>query len=37
MTENGFTFYEYEWWHFNIKGRDKYSLMDISFEDLEKL
>ncbi len=37
MTENGFTFYEYEWWHFNIKGRDKYKLMDISFEDLEKL
>lgn len=37
MTENGFTFYEYEWWHFNIKGREKYSLMDISFEDLEKL
>lgn len=37
MTENGFTFYEFEWWHFNIKGREKYSLMDISFEDLEKL
>ena len=37
MTENGFTFYEYEWWHFNIKGRDKYKLMDISFEDIEKL
>ncbi len=37
MTENGFTYYEHEWWHFNIKGRDKYKLMDISFEDLEKL
>jgi D-alanyl-D-alanine dipeptidase len=37
MTENGFTMYEYEWWHYNIKGRDKYSLMDISFEELEKL
>lgn len=34
MTENGFTFYEHEWWHYNIKGRDKYKLMDISFEDL---
>ncbi len=37
MTENGFTPYEFEWWHFNIKGRDRYSLMDISFEDLEKI
>lgn len=37
MTNNGFTSYEHEWWHYNIKGRDKYSLMDISFEDLEKL
>jgi len=35
MTENGFTSYEFEWWHYNIKGRDKFKLMDISFEDLE--
>jgi D-alanyl-D-alanine dipeptidase len=37
MTENGFTPYEFEWWHFNIKGRERYSLLDISFEDLEKI
>ncbi len=37
MTENGFTMYEHEWWHYNIKGRNRYSLMDISFEDLESL
>ncbi|MFA6770202.1 MAG: M15 family metallopeptidase [Bacteroidales bacterium] len=37
MTANGFTKYEYEWWHYNIKGRNKYALMDISFEELENL
>lgn len=37
MTENGFTSYEHEWWHYNIKGRSKYALMDISFEELEIL
>lgn len=37
MIENGFTMYENEWWHYNIKGRDKYALMDISFEELENL
>ena len=37
MTENGFTMYEHEWWHYNIKGRNRYPLMDISFEDLETI
>lgn len=37
MTDNGFTKYEHEWWHYNIKGRNKYALMDISFEELENL
>lgn len=37
MTENGFTMYDSEWWHYNLKGKDKYKLMDISFEELEKL
>ncbi|MFA6334733.1 MAG: M15 family metallopeptidase [Bacteroidales bacterium] len=36
MTENGFTIYEHEWWHYNLKDRDKYKLMDISFEELTK-
>lgn len=35
MTENGFTMYEHEWWHFNLRNRAGYSLMDISFEELE--
>lgn len=37
MTDNGFTMYKHEWWHYNIKGRNKYALMDISFEELENL
>ncbi len=36
MVENGFDPYEYEWWHFNFKNREKYKIMDISFEDLAK-
>ncbi len=36
MTQNGFTAYTHEWWHYNLKERSKYKLMDISFEDLEK-
>ena len=37
MTSHGFTSYEFEWWHFNLKGRDKYKLLDIPFEQLEEL
>lgn len=37
MTKHGFTMYEHEWWHYNLAGRDKYKLMNISFEELEKL
>lgn len=37
MINNGFTMYEHEWWHYNIKKRERYSLMDISFEELEKI
>lgn len=36
MKSAGFDTYEYEWWHFNFKNREKYKIMDISFEDLEK-
>lgn len=37
MTSHGFTMYEHEWWHYNLKERDRYKLMNISFEELEKL
>lgn len=36
MLSNGFTHYEHEWWHYNFKDRD-YQLMDLSFDDLEKI
>lgn len=37
MTEAGFTSYEHEWWHYNFKEREKYKLMDIPFEELDKI
>ena len=37
MQNHGFKVYKYEWWHFDFIGWEVYDLMDISFEDLEKL
>ncbi len=37
MTSHGFTSYKSEWWHFNFKERDKFKLLDITFEQLEEL
>ncbi len=37
MTEAGFDSYEHEWWHYNFKERAKYGIMDIPFEELEKI
>jgi len=37
MLSHGFTIYDSEWWHYNLKQRDAYKLMDISFEELEAL
>jgi len=34
MTSHGFSALENEWWHYDFKGWDKYSLMDIPFEKL---
>jgi D-alanyl-D-alanine dipeptidase len=36
MTHFGFEQYAYEWWHFDYRERKKYSLMDLSFGELEK-
>ena len=36
MKHFGFAPYPSEWWHFDYQGWDKYPLMNISFEDLEK-
>lgn len=37
MEKFGFEQYEYEWWHYNYYDRKGMGLLNISFEDLEKL
>ena len=36
MNDNGFTVYPSEWWHFDYQHWEKFELMDLSFEQLEK-
>jgi D-alanyl-D-alanine dipeptidase len=36
MERNGFHVYEAEWWHFDFIGWEKFEVMDIDFEELEK-
>jgi len=36
MEKNGFRVYITEWWHFDFVGFEKYEVMDIDFEQLEK-
>ena len=36
MERNGFKVYATEWWHFDFVGYEKFEVMDIDFEDLEK-
>jgi len=35
MTENGFTVYPYEWWHYDFTGWENFELMDIPFYELD--
>ncbi len=35
MYTGGFKVYASEWWHYDFAGWDKYSLMDIPFEELQ--
>lgn len=37
MEQNGFTAMETEWWHYSLPDPGKYGLLDLSFEQLEKL
>jgi len=37
MQNQGFQVYPNEWWHFDFIGWEAYSLMDISFEELQKV
>ena len=36
MNNNGFSVYPYEWWNFDYKEWEKFELLDLSFEQLEK-
>ena len=35
MEAQGFTIYEFEWWHFDYQDWRKYPIMNMTFEDLE--
>lgn len=37
MAEFGFTVYPSEWWHFDYRGWEDFPLLDLSFDELEKL
>ncbi len=37
MEKHGFKANEHEWWHYDFKNYKQYELLDISFEELEKL
>ena len=36
MEKRGFRVYESEWWHFDFVGWEKFDVLDIDFEELEK-
>jgi len=36
MKKHGFIPFEYEWWHFDLAGWEKYPPLDISFEELAR-
>lgn len=35
MEAEGFTIYEYEWWHFDFKDWKKYRIGNVTFEEIE--
>ena len=37
MESAGFKNYEYEWWHFDFPGYEKYRIMNVSFEEAARL
>jgi len=34
MESVGFTVYQFEWWHFDYKTWNEYSILNIRFEDM---
>jgi CubicO group peptidase (beta-lactamase class C family)/D-alanyl-D-alanine dipeptidase len=35
MEQEGFTVYEYEWWHFDFKDWKRYPIQNLTFEEVE--
>jgi len=35
MSENGFSVFQTEWWHFDFRGWEQFGLLDLSFQDLD--
>lgn len=35
MEDEGFTVYEYEWWHFDFGGWERFPILNATFEELE--
>ncbi len=36
MEAEGFTIYNYEWWHFDYKDWRSYRIQNVTFEDIQK-
>ena len=34
MEDNGFTVYEYEWWHYDYQGWKTYRIQNIQFNEI---
>jgi len=34
METEGFTIYEFEWWHFDYRDWEKYPVLNLRFEEL---
>ena len=34
MEAEGFTVYQYEWWHFDYKDWNKYPILNVRFEEI---
>jgi len=36
MTRHGFEAYPFEWWHFDLKGWERYPVLDVGIDALVK-
>ena len=36
MEKHGFVAFSTEWWHYSLPQPEKYEVMDLSFEELER-